>query len=724
MCCGVTFVVILLFPLFANSILRLIESFRDLGTSFVFYFYQLLSPDYNPIVPTVLEMPEWELLPEIWEPIKLLPSSWEEFAQFWSAYFSILFDWHNFLFYWYRISDFLFYGSRILLLMMPLGVGIFMLLSMNRDKECRDRDKKSLPLVYFLKFQNRVLDPTVVWCKAFLFYLKAHPGFYYSWVALFCLYFNVYSVFFSFLAYYLYFVSSWNLLTIYGQLLKLQKDLTPVIRFVPGILWFLGGAKLYNMACCKYADKTLAAAERANRAVIKLLSIISCVGGNPGAGKTTLITSMALTTQAAFFDDAFKIMRTREQQFPNFPWQRLRDELLYFIARGVLCDINQVKKLYGSRKRAYDYMTTVLTDTQLRRMLRKHPEVRYYTYGYNFRRYRSSYVDGVKVVHLYDAIESYAAAYMLYSVKTNLIFSNYSIRTDSQISDKGNLPLRDNDFFDRDPANQAAYSRYSHILDFDILRPGKKIIAGNKNANGAPVGVYVISEIDKEFKNMNLLKEMKINAEETNQKNDLHDVALMMIRHGAVIDYVPFVKVFADLQRPEAWGAGGRELGSVIFIADKTPMLPALPVFSTYWFTEGIYAWIQKKWDKFYADHCYRRADETLSVYLGRNLISAASKHYERLQGMYGMQTLLLEIQSGKMDDEPRQEKWRIMSFKDFAVRNRTDCQASIYDKPDRNTMHIDDFDCYAGVLATKDECAKQNSYFQRDIHKMKENSN
>ena len=103
--------------------------------------------------------------------------------------------------------------------------------------------------------------------------------------------------------------------------------------------------------------------------------------------------------------------------------------------------------------------------------------------------------------------------------------------------------------------------------------------------------------------------------------------------------------------------------------------------------------------------------------------LAVISNHYERLQGMFGMEVLCLEIQSGRMDGEIRQEKWRILSKKDYANRYRTDCLASVYDKSTPNAMYIDDFITYAGELATKEECAQQNSYFQRDIHKMKENN-
>ena len=39
-----------------------------------------------------------------------------------------------------------------------------------------------------------------------------------------------------------------------------------------------------------------------------------------------------------------------------------------------------------------------------------------------------------------------------------------------------------------------------------------------------------------------------------------------------------FIRIICDLQRPEAWGAGGRELGEVIYIKDKSELAPASPL--------------------------------------------------------------------------------------------------------------------------------------------------
>lgn len=723
LCSVVTLLSLLMGLLFPNSLPRLAEAFRDLGTSIAYYFCKLLFEEANPIPPTINSLPTWQFSPELWPRINILPETWEEFINYWGVFLSLLFDQYNFLFYWYAVTDFLYYFSRILLLLLPVLVAVILILSKSKSKTCTERGKKSKPLLVFEGLLFRYVYPAVAWCKSFRQFLKENPGYIHSWLVIWALHFNFFSIGVSLIGYYFYLVSSWDLLSIYTQLLKLQRDIAPVVRFVPGLLWLAFFWWIYSYICSTVAFKYLDAAEKANRNVIEQSSIVTCVAGPPGAGKTQLITSMALTAQVKLFDDAFEIMLTRAAQFPNFPWQDFRDHLKWLIDRRIICDINQAKRYFARRKSGYDYLTGVLSYRQLQRVLRKHPEVWYYFYGYDYIHYRSTYNDELKIIHLYDALESYAAAFLVFSLQSNLLFSNYSIRTDSILKDKGNLPLRNNDFFDRDPVKQEVYSQHSHIIDFDVLRLGRKIKENNEKANGAPVGVIVVTEIDKEFKNMQLLKETKINADETNQKNDLHDAALMMIRHGAVIDYKPFVFVLADLQRPEAWGAGGRELGYVAFIEDKSSMQPSLPFFSSYWLTQGVFSLIKKKWDKFHSDYQYRRSDETLVVFLLRNLMTAIDDHYKRIENMFGMQVLRLGIESGRLDGKRQDERWIKLSKKDYSNRARTDCLESVWDKATPNTMHIDDFIQYAGGLASRQECEFQNSYFQNDVHKMKSNN-
>lgn len=123
------------------------------------------------------------------------------------------------------------------------------------------------------------------------------------------------------------------------------------------------------------------------------------------------------------------------------------------------------------------------------------------------------------------------------------------------------------------------HSRHAHILDFDVLRLGRKVMENNPRAGSFEFGVVGITEIGKERGNNLELKEVRKGTDEANQKNDLFNSWLKMCRHSATIDNFPFIKVFTDEQRPESWGADARDLCDVIHIVssgDTRLTLPAL----------------------------------------------------------------------------------------------------------------------------------------------------
>ena len=101
--------------------------------------------------------------------------------------------------------------------------------------------------------------------------------------------------------------------------------------------------------------------------------------------------------------------------------------------------------------------------------------------------------------------------------------------------------------------------------------------------------------------------------------------------------------------------------------------------------------------------------------------MSAINNHYDKLRGLFGYQIFNLEIQSGKLEGEVRKERWRLIMKKDRSKRYRTDCLQALYNSYQPNAIHIDKFKMYAGELATEEENALQNSFFQNDIQKMKE---
>ena len=707
--------------LFPNAIPRLAETVRDLGLSVAYYVLEIFSPGNNPIKPTVLQMPSWTWAEDMWPPLKLLPWTWEEFKVLWGIYWPTFFSFDNFLNFFDMLADVAYYGSRFALIVIPMAALLIVWLNGYKNVHCTDRHKKSAPLKLFEKFLFKVIYPIVGWFKDFIDFCKEHPTYHSIWLSLWALYFNVIALAFAFLAYYFYFAISFDFVSLYIQALKLLDDLAPMVRFIPVVAWIGRGIGMYNHICRSMAFHRLYVAENANRAFLSQRGVVTTIYGEMGIGKTQMVTSMSLSAEVEQFDMAFEILLEIDSMFPNFPWQRFRDFIKKGIEDDYIVDLDSCRKYVRKCMTKFDRITAIQYDAY-QRIRKKHKLLPFdYTFGYDYTHYPVTYNDELKIEHLFDSLEDYACAYLIFTVKTTLLFSNYSIRVDTILKDIGNMPYRDTDFFNRDPKYQEAYSHHAHIIDYDMLRLGKKMIKGNPKARRLSFGVYVITEIDKEFKNMQQLKETKIKEDETNQKNDLHDACLMMCRHAAVVRNRVFIRIIADLQRPEAWGAGGRELGEVIYISEKDELQPALPIFSPYWLTNTVFSAIKGKWDEFYTELIINRSDHTLFIYIVKNLVSVINNHYDKVKGLFGIQTLTLEIQSGRMDGEVKKDKWRIITKKDRSRRYKTACLEAVFDSYEPNTMHIDDFIEYAGEVGTNEENQLQNSYFKNDIRKMKE---
>ncbi|MBQ9069932.1 MAG: hypothetical protein IJY23_01115 [Clostridia bacterium] len=727
LCSFITLVSLAFGILFPNSLPRIAEAFRDLGTSCVYYLFGIFSENANPITPTVVTFPLWEFAPSPWEPLSLFPWTWEEFKVLWSQYWNLWASKENFLGYWYNFSDVLYYSSKFLLVVLPLVLMVILKLRSYTNTRTNKRNVKSKHLKRYEQFKFKVIYPVIAWCKDFVFFVRENKKYYNAWLFIWALHFNIISIVVEFFAFYLYLIISFDFIGTYTQVLKLFIDLTPMIRFLPGIVWLGLGVFVYNHICREMAFARIYYYDRCNKGVLKDRGVVTTVYGEMGVGKTQLITAMAITSEINQWDMSFEILLEKDLMFPNFPWQTLRDAVKKRIDSREIVDIPTARKWVKRYRHFFDYIYANYSPEQWQLRRQRGKSRKYiksdYTFGYDYEHYPITYNDELKLTHLYEAIEDYVCAYLVYTVKTTLIFANYSIRVDSILEDLGNFPLRNNDFMSRDVRLQDAYSRHAKIIDMDMFRLGKKMLEDNPKARRLSFGTFVISEVDKERKNQLELKEMKQKTNEANQKNDLFNACLMMCRHACVISNRVFIRIICDLQRPEAWGAGGRELGEVIYIKDKGELSPTLPFISPYWVLEALFRWIKGKWESFHSKYIYARSDDTLFAYLLKNLANKINNHYDKVNGLFGAFTLKLEIESGRLDGNVKKAKWHIITKKDRSKRYSTDCLSSVFDSYKPNTMHIDDFKEYATAMASMAEGQEQHSYFQNDIHEMKKNN-
>ena len=538
---------------FPNSLGRLVESVRDFGLSVAYYFCEIFQIEHN-ISPTVNNYPKIPFFDFLRPsspaaPSVPIPDNFNDFKEKWVEYWKLFVSKDNFLSYLSSIVYGLKYLSYALLLLLPAVLLLWLLFRRYLKKTNTDHGKESKPLKSFKKLSDVTYRPVKRFVGEFIDFLKTTPVYLKIWACLWAFYFNLFTIVIEFIAFYLYFVVSFDFGSIYRQIYKFFFDVWTIIDFLP--LWglILAGIIGLEYTSRKIGYNELNHRERRNRGFINERGVVTVVYGEMGAGKTALITDMALSAEVELRDMAFEVILESDMKFPNFPWVNLEDELKTAIKAHTVFSVPS----------CIQWLRTKF-------ILWRDKPCKENLFGYDYERFGLEYDDKLSLVNIWAILKDYVCAYLIYTVQTSLLIANYSIRSDNLISDLGNFPLWNTDFFKRDSRLTDSFSRHAHILDFDMLRLGKVMIENNPNRNAFGFGVYVISEIDKERKNAPELKDVKADSEQCNQKNDLFNVLLKMSRHACVVANRVFIKIFADLQRPESLGADARELGEVVYI--------------------------------------------------------------------------------------------------------------------------------------------------------------
>lgn len=675
---------------FRSAFFRLIEAGRDFGLSVAYYFCELFGIQYT-FVPTVNELPKDP-------PSVFLPENWELFKTSFGLYWSKWGSMENFLGY---LAFFGRAAKVLTIVLIPLVACVFlfrMLVGRYVRTVNNDYAKESRPLRAFKSVSDVTYRPVKAWLTGFFSFVREHKAYWVTWILMWVYFFNGFTIFLEFFAFYFYFVFSLDFANLYRQGYKLVMDLYPVFAFVPLWAWLIGAVVLFGYISRRKAMKILRYNERRNRNFLNGRGVFLSAFGPPGVGKTLWVTDAALSYEVQILDDALDILMETDMRFPFFPWISLETELRRAAYFHVCYDVWSVKRWIRKKRQRFE-------KSHLRSQI----------FGYDFGRYGIEYDDNLCRNDIWQAIEDHALAYFIYTVQSSYLVSNYSIRSDKRVEDLGNLPLWDTDFFARDSRLEG--SRYAHILDFDMLRLGKRMFEDNPNRYAYGFGVYVISEIDKERKNAPTLRETKASAKECNQLNDLFNTCMKMSRHACVVANRVFVHIIGDLQRTGSLNADYLELGDTVELREKGEMLPVLPFWAPFWIVELFVNFVLGKHEDFYLQYRHVRGDSTLLMYLVHGLAAKLFHYRERVYNLYGCQKVTVRVARATDEGDFRDCTWYRQSKKVYARRYESDCMSAIFEAHgEMNRVGLDDLREYASVMATAEERAAQNSHFQHDI--------
>ena len=670
---------------FRSSYVRFWETLQDLGRSVGFYFGTLFGIEHS-ITPTVTKFSSvmrWDIL---------LPSDFKTFTERRQMYLSLLIDKENFAGYWQVVGRVAKVIAKVIAVGLPCVV-VFWLILKRLYAGCNTRhNRDTVPLRIFKRVSGVTYQPLKKTILSFIDFLREHGGIRIFWIVLWVFHLNFASIVVAVFAFYFYFALTFDVVNIYVQVCKLFIDLQVLFRHFP---WWSILTVCWLLFCRwrkSVALNRLRHFEARNCGFINEMPIVSMSCGSMGKKKTTLITDMILSQEVMFRQKALEILQRNDMKFPYFPWISLEDGLCEAIGGGRVYNLATVKEWVRQQRELFEQTGEV--------------------FGYDHERYGAMFDDALRVNELFDVLETYALAYFIYVIESSLIVSNYSIRTDNERIDRGNFPFWQTDFF----SSQERESRHSHILDFDVLRLGKKVIENNPKAGSFEFGIIGITEIGKERGNNLELKKKKKGTEETNQKNDLFNAWMKMCRHSATVDNFPFIKVFTDEQRPESWGADARDLADILHIISSGDMKLALPFYTI---EEMLSDWAFHRFLRLYEDFRFRRGDNTLLVHILKSITARLWRRNLRIYNLYGYSVLKIEKERGTMDGKIENKKYFLMNAKIYANRFSTDCFSDYFnDLAGRSHMGLNDYPEYATEKASVDELRAQNSYFIRALYK------
>ena len=688
--------------IYSNSFVRIKETITDLISSIKCYYLGLfyLETDLSSSVVNVSSVDLRVLFPMDWETFKATFTLWGQ----------ALFNADNFNSYLYEFNDVILIGVMLLQLLLVIFIVAKIIIQNSIQTQNNDYGQDTKPLKIFLRIEKFFL-PIKKWTLNFYqFFTTSKVPYLKIFIAIWLYNLNVFTILGETLAFLLYFVSTLDLSSVFIQIYKLFFDLVIMFNGLPWFLWLV----IFIVLICKWRNKkgykNLTHMNAKNCGLVKSLGVATLVSGPMDYGKTKLCVSMSLLKDDIFKETAKDTIFKSDFKFPRFPFVVFENKLKRLISEHRIYSLATAELYVQSVERLF----TCYCAEKWRNKY-KHLDGKKILFGYEYEEYGLTYNNGMYIETLFDVLSTYAKAYFVYSLPCSDKITNFAIREDGILESLDNFPLWDNDYFHLDPYKIEDISLYSKILDFDILRKGKKVVPLSELADTLEFGIVTITELDKERGNSLDTKELKKMVDDANQKNDLFNYSLKMGRHPSTIDFHPYIWFCFDLQRSMKVDADLREVCSEILdIVGTNKNDLALPLFFV---EEFIYGLIIPEFKNMYELYRFYHGNNTLFMYLLRKICVPFYNYYHKTYNIFGYDTTYLNVLNGKLDNAGIEKKYYILHKKDFANRYSTDSHADFYRQSSlKKNKGIMDYKSYSSSRATLDELRLQNSYFIRDL--------
>ena len=135
-----------------------------------------------------------------------------------------------------------------------------------------------------------------------------------------------------------------------------------------------------------------------------------------------------------------------------------------------------------------------------------------------------------------------------------------------------------------------------------------------------------------------------------------------------------------------------------------------------------LYELLSNHFSSIYYKYRFARGDNTLFMYLFKNLYVKYNHYYIKLVNTFGYYVSTLQSEKGTLDENFTTDKYYLMRKKIYSKRFATDCFSDFFStKAINSPIGLNDLEEFNSERATIEELQSENSYFINDLMKNKE---
>lgn len=501
---------------------------------------------------------------------------------------------------------------------------------------------------------------------------------------------NIISLTFELIGFLFGFISSFDFIKVWIQLLVVIQELLPTIIKIPLPIYILLIIFLICRKWIKDSDKEIIHQQMILKLLVKNeFGSTNFIVGKPGAGKDLLGTELTIIAESTLRYDLQQLLIEIRKEFPEFPFSSFEHHIQDLIKKHKIINWSQAKE--------YVYK-------QANKVLKKKNKVNILLFNYPIYQKQNVYYDELKEISIIDALADYAHAYFMYIQDGVLVASNYPIRFDNIKIDNGHFINYDDYFILHDNRLMQEYSSYSKINNYDWQRVYKKV--NDNEISSLDDGVILaLSEYAKERGNQLDHRGLKMTSDEINQLNDGTNSFWKTKSHINVIRGKRYGQAFINDQREDSLNADNKEVFEYIWnITNRSEPRSCLKFF---WYSRMILDLLTSYFNGLFIKLINSRSDDSLLGYLIKKINYRLNYLEDKIHNRYDVSTISIINQYEKKIEVPLIHKLI------YANRYNTSVYGSMYESIYlKSKIGFYEAPEYSSTTASVEEFEYQNSYF------------